>query len=194
MEQFFLLCSVVGGTIFLCQLALTLFGLGGSDDFDVAHDIPSDLGGADIGHIDGGHFDTGTDVHHGEVAHGHSSTRLFSLISFRTIVAALTFFGLSGYAAIQGGQTPATALILAVICGGAAMYGVHRLMQLMYQLSQDRTLRIDHAIGRPGTVYIPIPAPTKGKARFRSQFRIDSWNTRRQRHNRKSCRRDHELW
>jgi hypothetical protein len=73
----------------------------------------------DIGHIDGGHFDTGTDVHHGEVAHGHSSTRLFSLISFRTIVAALTFFGLSGYAAIQGGQTRATALILAFACGVA---------------------------------------------------------------------------
>lgn len=45
------------------------------------------------------------------------------------------------------------------------MYGVHRLMQLMYQLSQDRTLRIDHAVGRPGTVYIPIPAAGEGEGK-----------------------------
>jgi len=174
MEQLFLLCSVVGGTIFLCQLALTLFGMGG-DDFDVADDVPSDLGGADFGHFDGGgHVDAGGHgdvgghaghVHHGEVVHAHSSTRLFSLISFRTVVAALTFFGLTGYAALQGGQSPATSLVLALVCGGAAMYGVHRLMQLMYQLSQDRTLRIDNAVGRLGTVYIPIPAAHQGEGK-----------------------------
>ena len=35
-------------------------------------------------------------------AHGHGSTWMFGVISFRTVVAALTFFGLAGLASLSG--------------------------------------------------------------------------------------------
>ena len=168
MQELFLICAAVGGTVFLCQFVLTLMGIG-SDDFDVSHDVPHDMGGGDAAHWGGvgGHDVSGGD-HGGDGAthgHSHGSTWLFGVISFRTVVAALTFFGLAGFAALQGGQAAPTALVLAVICGGAAMYGVHWLMQVMYRLGQDHTLRIGQAIGRRGAVYVPIPGSRSGEGK-----------------------------
>ena len=173
MEYVFLACAVVGGTIFVCQFILALVGFG-TDDFDLADQMPHDVGGVDIGHAlggDAGHELGGGDLGHTDAAGGHGhgghhgSTWLFGVISFRTVVAAITFFGLGGYAAIQSGRFSAIAIVFAVVCGGAAMYGVHWLMQLMYRLGQDRTLRIAQAVGQRGTVYVPIPGGNAGEGK-----------------------------
>jgi len=47
---------------------------------------------------------------------------VFSVISFRTLVAAIAFFGVSGRAALSAGYAPSTSFILAVIVGVAASW------------------------------------------------------------------------
>jgi len=160
MESVFLFCAVVGGTIFVLQFVLTLIGVGTDDiDFgsDVPHDIPQevphDLGPSDTGH------------HAGSVT-DHGSTWLFGVISFRTVVAALAFFGLSGFTALQGGQSVPVSFGVALLAGIAAMYGVHWMMRSLYHLGEDGTERIQRAIGRRGTVYVAVPGSNSGAGKI----------------------------
>ena len=124
MSLIFAISAAIGGTVLVCQLILTLIGMG--TDFA---DMDGTDGGGDIGGDIHGDFSgdaTGTDFHadaaggmdaytpdsmHGadvsEMAHaghgaGHadhgvgphaSTVGVFKVVSFRTLVAALTFFG-----------------------------------------------------------------------------------------------------
>ncbi len=169
----FLLLAVVGGTVLIVQFVLTLVGLGGDHGLDVSHDVPHDFAG-DVGH----------DVHAGG-AHGaegeghdaaghHGSSWLFAAISFRTLVAAATFFGLAGLAAQSAEQSVGVQLLLAAVSGFAAMYGVHWMVRSMGRLGEDATIRIKHALGKEGTVYIPIPGAKAqaGKIQLKVQNRL----------------------
>jgi membrane protein implicated in regulation of membrane protease activity len=155
----YMVCAVVGGTILLCQFALTLLGL--TDDFgaiagDVPHDV--DAGAALAGHHGDGNLSD-------PAAHHHGSTWLFGVITFRTVVAALTFFGLAGLAAQSNGATPAMEFVIALAAGAAAMYGVHYLMQTLHKLHADGTARIEGAIGEIGTVYLSVPGHNSGQGK-----------------------------
>src|SRR4051812_8835347 len=171
MGTLFLITAVVGGTILVCQFLLTLLGLG--------HD------GGGLGHHMGGDFHT--DVHVGgdsHVFHAHgthtdanehdNSTHVFSVISFRTLVAAIAFFGVSGRAALSAGYAQSTALVLALIVGAAAMYGMYSLMRVIAGLNSSGNERIGNAIGRRATVYLRIPATRSGagKVQLSMQNRI----------------------
>ena len=136
----------------------------GVDDLDFGHDLPHD-----VPHDFSG--DSGDVTGH---AHGHDSTWLFGVISFRTIVAALTFFGLAGLASRAGSLSAPVTLLIAIGAGVAAMYGVHYLMQALYSLRHDGTAQIRRTIGERGTVYVPIPPNREGlgKIQIRTQGRI----------------------
>src|SRR6476660_8625684 len=112
MGTLFLIAAVVGSTILVCQFALTLLGLG-HDSAGLGHHLGGDFhGDAHVGgdshvfHASGTHTD----------ANEHdSSTHLFSVISFRTLVAAIAFFGVGGRAAMSAGYAQSTSLILAMV-------------------------------------------------------------------------------
>jgi hypothetical protein len=147
--------AVIGGTVMLCQFAMTLLGL-------------SDDGGHDVGH-DGGHGSDGHDVggnsHSGDDtadAAQHSSDWLFGVVTFRTVIAAMTFFGLSGLAAHSSGVQPAQSFLIALAAGAAAMYGVHQIMQALYKLRSDGTARIGRSVGQSGSVYLRVPGQRSG--------------------------------
>jgi len=176
MTAIFVFCAAVGGTIMVCQLILSIVGLAGdSTDTDVGHDFGGDLHadtGGDI-HADAGpdvdaHDVAGADAHTEQAALGHGSSSLFAVISFRTVVAALAFFGLAGLAAdaglaAEGVDAPILpVLAIAIAAGLAAMYGVYWMMQLLYRLKSEGTVRVDHAVGLHGTVYLRIPAERSG--------------------------------
>jgi hypothetical protein len=163
MDLFFGICAALGGTVLVCQFVMTLLGLA---ELDV--DLPDD-GGHAFGDHGGGH-DVGHDAGHG---HGHDShdhahhgaNWLFSIVTFRTLTAALTFFGLTGLAmrSLEVGQaTPSIAVLVALAAGGAAMYGVHWLLTAISRLRSEGTVRIDHAVGHGGEVYLRIPANRSG--------------------------------
>ncbi len=167
MSTLFLVCALLGGSVFILQFVLAVIGFGG-DDIDFVHDVPGDAG-VDLPH-DVPH-DMGADH---ELSDAHGSTWLFGVISFRTVVAALTFFGLSGLASLSAQLSEPLSLLIAVSAGLAAMYGVHFLMQSLYGMRHDGTARIDRTLGQRGTVYIPIPPQHSGlgKIQIRTQGRI----------------------
>jgi membrane protein implicated in regulation of membrane protease activity len=163
MNSVFIFCALVGGTVLACQFVLTLIGM--DDGIDGSHEAPHDA------HF-GGHHDvnlnhaTDGDAHGDHGAHHHGSTWLFGVISFRTLVAALTFFGLTGMSARSAGLPLHWQLLIAGGSGMAAMYGVHWIMRLFYKLNEDGTVRIDRAVGQRGTVYVPIPAGKSGAGKI----------------------------
>jgi membrane protein implicated in regulation of membrane protease activity len=182
LDNIFLIAAVIGGTILVCQFALTLLGLG-HDGAGVGHDMGGFHGGGFHGdaHIGGGgHAGAGAD-HHGsshtqenaDNQHPNSSW-LFGVLTFRTLVAAAAFFGVSGKAALSAGYAQSTSLILAILIGLSAMYGMYWLMRLISGLASSGNERIGNAVGRQATVYIPIPPARKGagKVQLSMQNRI----------------------
>jgi hypothetical protein len=180
MAPIFVFCAAVGGTIMVCQLILSLVGLAGDSlhvdvSGDVGHDFGGDFHGGDLhgGDLHGGdvHTDTdaqtahdvaGADAHAEQAPPGHGSSSLFAVISFRTVVAAMAFFGLAGLAAEGAEAPPAMVLCVAIAAGVAAMYGVYWMMQLLYRLRSEGNVRVEHALGLPATVYLRIPAERSG--------------------------------
>jgi hypothetical protein len=159
LSTFYLIAAVVGATILVCQFALALIGL--------SHD------GADFGHHLGGDFHGDTHVgdslagsHAGDThsdANQHpSSGRLFEMISFRTVVAAAAFFGVTGLATLNSGFPETTSFVFAVVAGAFAMYGMYRLLGLMAGMDSSGNERIANAIGLVATVYVSIPPAGKG--------------------------------
>ena len=101
---------------------------------------------------------------HGAAAHGTSW--LFGVLSFRTLVAAATFFGLVGLTMRSTGATPMTTFLAAAGAGVAAMYGVFALMKLLYGMRSEGTVRVRRAVGAEGNVYVPIPGHRGGAGKI----------------------------
>jgi hypothetical protein len=172
MAWLFLICATIGGTVLVCQFVLALVGFGADDLGDgLPHDVPHDFHG-DSTHAHG----PGPDPELGDnaVGHGNFSTWLFSVLSFKTVTAALAFFGLAGCAANSAGVSPAGQVIIALAAGFGAMYGVHWIMKSLFRLSEDNTIRLDRSVGKEGTVYLTIPADRQGvgKVQFKLQNRL----------------------
>lgn len=167
MTTIFLVCAVVGGTILAFQFVMTFAGFGG-DGFDVADDVP-------------GSFDSylETDAFDGHIEAGdpHGSTSMFGVLSFKTVVAALTFFGIAGMAAESGGVSLPGQLTLAILAGLGALYGMFYLLRAVYRLAQSGNLRITNAIGRTATVNVAIPASHQGpgKVQVKIQDRLEEF-------------------
>jgi hypothetical protein len=192
MNDVFLLCAIIGGTIMLLQFALTVLGLGAH------HGHTGDLGSGDIG---GGGFDAGhhlggtahaggsdhfaghdqatathspSTTHHannqsGDAPDDHQSGGtlwLFKVITFQTIVAAIAFFGIAGKAALASNISATTALVIAIGAAFAAMHMVYYLARSLHRFNSDGTVQVRRAVGQAGTVYVPIPAANSGAGKI----------------------------
>src|SRR3954453_17299377 len=150
LSTLFLVAAVIGVTILVCQFALALFGLGhGGADFghDMAGGFHGDahLGGAIHGHAG--------DSHHDANQHSNSG-RLFAMVSFRTVIAALAFFGVTGLATLNSGLPATTSVVLALVAGAFAMYGMYRLLGLIAGMDSSGNEQIGNALGLTATVYV----------------------------------------
>lgn len=148
------LCAAVGGTVMALQFLASAVGFG------------SDHGGDMVGDHGGGfgdHGGMGGDGHDaGDGFDDHDSSWFFGVLSFRTLIAALTFFGLAGLAGGKSGWDPNTTLVVAVLCGAIALYGVYWLGVGLSRLQADATVQVQGAIGSHGTVYLRVPAGRSG--------------------------------
>jgi hypothetical protein len=169
LEWIYLIATIAGGTVLVCQFALALIGLG-HDGVDMGHHAGGDFH-ADT-HVGGTHSDHAGSAH-SDQEHADSSD-MFAIISFRTIVAAATFFGITGWATLKADFPPTTTLVLATLTGALAMYGMYRLLRLIAALSSAGNERIGNALGLVATVYVPIPATGNrtGKVQLSMQNRI----------------------
>lgn len=172
MDTVYWICAVVGGTVIVCQFVLTLMGIGGDHDVDGGGaDVHADFGGHDVGHHGlGGHdvagHHNGTGTHH--EAQGHPATNwLFGLITFRTIIAGLAFFGLIGLALLNTpGVSETIAFLGALAAGALAVVVVGLVMRSLSRLNIDGTVRIQKAVGATGTVYLTIPGANGGTGKI----------------------------
>jgi hypothetical protein len=158
MTTIFTACALFGGTLLICQTIMTLIGMSGDHDLGVdSHDVGCEMG-AD--------HELGVDGHGNEAAHHHSSTWFFGVITFRTVVAAITFFGLAGMSALTNDISEAPALAIASCSGIAAMYIVHWLMRQLSSMHADGSVRIDRAVGMTGNVYLRVPGAHHGTGKI----------------------------
>ncbi|MBI1914766.1 MAG: hypothetical protein HYS12_08520 [Planctomycetes bacterium] len=147
-EMVYLTCALAGGTLLVCQFLLGLLGLGDHHDAVGDHDV----------HDAGGH-----DAHGGHDDHDTHNSWLVGVLTFRSLVAALTFFGLAGLAAtVNFNQEPPLSLAIALAAAALALFGVAYLMRSLHRLKADGTVRIERAVGQNGTVYLTIPAQKAG--------------------------------
>ncbi|HWA97572.1 MAG TPA: hypothetical protein VG713_03745 [Pirellulales bacterium] len=164
MTLLYTICAIMGGTVLVCQFVLSIIGLGHADDVDDG----SNAFGHDVGH-DAVH-DQGVDHAHDQSHEPRASSVqvhrgpnwFFGVVSFRTVMSALTFFGLTGRTLDARGESAGITLLIAVCAGVAAMYLVHWMMRSLALLRADGTVRIERSVGAIGTVYVRIPARKSG--------------------------------
>ncbi len=137
MTTFFLTCALVGGVLLLAQL---VFGSLGAE-----HDASTHDGAL-------------TPLHHGV----HEASGGLQLFSVRALTAAVAFFGIGGLGARSLGVATPIAVIAAVLLGAMGMFGVAVSMRAMLGLQRDATLDIRNAMGKVGTVYLPVPGALGG--------------------------------
>ena len=155
MSIVYIVCAALGGTVLVFQFVMSLIGL---DHADMPDDLPHDIG-HDFAHDVHSHDG---DAPHDAEHDGHHASSFLSVLTFRTVIAALTFFGLVGMAGGSANLPGELTIVMAVAAGLAAMYIVHWLMQSLHKLKADGTARIERSIGKAGTVYLRIPAHKGG--------------------------------
>jgi membrane protein implicated in regulation of membrane protease activity len=182
LDTIFLVAAVIGGTVLVCQFVMTLLGMG-DDGADAGADLADAAGDGDFGgdyDVEGLDADMAADhqtsiTTAADAEYQHTDTSwLFGVLSFRTLIAAAAFFGITGMAATSAGMPQTTSLVVATLAGLAAMYGMYWLMQGISRLTSSGNERIRNAVGRQATVYIPIPAAHggAGKVQLSMQNRI----------------------
>ena len=172
MATFFISCALFGGTLLICQTLMGLVGFGADHDLDGDADGDTDAGGLEGADADGGdldhelgHLDVASHGGHGG-GHQHSSTWFFGMITLRTVIAGITFFGLAGMSALTRGFDEKASFVIAAAAGFAAIYAVHMLMTGMRRLNADGTVRIDRAVGMTGNVYLRVPGSHQGAGKI----------------------------
>lgn len=152
------LCALGGSLMLLIFLVMTLMGFDG-DGVDVDA-IPDDLshGVDDILAQDGAasRYELMDD------APSANSSFFFQILSFRSAVAAIAFFGLGGRVADAAGAGALLSLFCAVTSALAAMVLVAWIMQVLYSLKEDGTVRIVNTLGAPANVHLTIPEARAG--------------------------------
>ena len=149
MSQIYFFMAVVGGILLVIQFVMLLVGLG---HFEMDADV-------DFADGDGGF--AGGELELDPHADGHG-VATFGQISFRTLVAFATFFGLGGmWAESRGSSAPITSLT-ALAGGLLAFYLVGFVMRKFAQFSSSGNIDIQNAVGERGRIYIPIPAARGG--------------------------------
>lgn len=122
LDRLFLVCAVAGGATLALRTVLMLLGIGDG------HEI----------------HDTG-EVHDGDAG--------LRLLSIQGVSAFLMMFGLVGLALLRQSEVPGiSAATLALVAGGASMWGIGYVFHLMRRLQSSGTLDLRRAIGREGVV------------------------------------------
>jgi hypothetical protein len=154
----YFICAVFGGTLMVLQLVMMIVGVGDTDSSDF--DSGGDVGGDSIGDADSDGV-SGTDGDSSIAGHSHTAD-IFKVLSIRTIIAGITFFGLGGLAGLTGGMSKPVSVILAISSSLIAIYFVYYLYLSVANLKSDGSISSKTLVGSFGNVYIKIPASGTG--------------------------------
>ncbi len=150
-QQIFAYIALPATVILLIQTILLFFGIGdGGVDTNVS----------DVGGIDGA-----GDGDLSEIPNGSDSDGL-TVFSIRGIVAMLCIGGWAGIVLLDTGISVALGIVLAVVIGVAALFGMAFLMRALTRLQSSGNIVLDHAVGKTGKVYLTIPASMTGSGKI----------------------------
>ena len=127
-------------TFFVLQGLFTFIGIGDAFEMDADFDAEIDV---DI-----------------DVTNGIGMT--LHLFSVRGIIAFFMMFGWTGHLLTIGDVGSFLTFVAAFISGTIMLFLVSMIYYFIMKLSQDGTLNKTDAIGKVGTVYIPIPNRNEG--------------------------------
>lgn len=134
MQWVYVTAAVIGGVVLLFQIIGSLLGA------DHPHDI-------------------GHDVH---MSHDGESSGAASWLSFRAIIAFITFFGIGGMASSSAGWSSMGGLGTAIACGGVSFVLMRTALVQFDKLKSSGTVVTTNAIGSEAKVYLVIPAQKRG--------------------------------
>ncbi|HOX07752.1 MAG TPA: hypothetical protein PK280_15235 [Planctomycetota bacterium] len=145
LEWVFLICAVVGGTVFVLKLLLQLFGASVEHaDLAVTHDV------------DGGDADAS-----------------FKLLSLQSITAFLLMFGLTGFVMLRhAGLHPGWCVLGGAASGCLMVVLIGCVFKGFMRMQSSGTLDLRNAVGQEGTVYLRIPPGGTGKVQIPVQGRL----------------------
>lgn len=140
--RIFALIAIPSTLVLLIQTILLLFGIGDDGDGidltgDELIDTPGDGGGDGL-----------------------------ALFSVRGIMALLCVGGWSGLTFYAAGVNRFLTVILALLCGTAALFAIAYLMKAAMKLQSCGNIDLNSAIGKTGRVYLPIPPHTEGHGKI----------------------------
>lgn len=142
--QIFALIAIPATLVLVVQTVLLLIGVGGlADGVDLDGDGFPDTPGFD-GDGDGG----------------------LALFSLRGIMSMAAVAGWSGLVMHEAEIPLGLTVFLAAAFGFLAMVGIAFIMKLASKLQQNGNLDIGYAIGKVGTVYIPVPPKMSGSGKI----------------------------
>ncbi len=173
-QQVFYYIAVPFTLVLIIQSILSLIGLGGHDadadadtDFDMDADSDFDMdtdADIDTDFDADAHVDMHMDMH----GDGHDHTieaAGFRFFTVRGIVAFFCIFGWSGLAFFASGMQTLFSMLLAVLCGFAAMFIIGLMFYAVKRLQSSGNIQYSNAVGKTAEVYIPIPAKRQGKGK-----------------------------
>jgi hypothetical protein len=143
MEQVYFFSAVVGGAFLVVQTLLLVFGGMGHVDVD-ATDVADAAG-----------------LEHADAA----QATFLKVLSLKTVVAFVTFFGLTGLAGGSAGWSQGATLAGAIAAGLAAVWLVAWLMASLHKLQATGNLNLHNAVGQQAKVYLRVPGHRTGQGR-----------------------------
>lgn len=144
LDTLFVVCAVVGGGLFVVQLALQLLGFAGANvDLDVDPDL----------HVGDGH---------------PSADWSFKVLSIQGLTAFFLMFGLIGLATLRSEEAPTfghglLSTVTGLLGGAATTWVVAKLFQMASSLQSNGTVDFRRAVNATGTVYLSIKPDKPGK-------------------------------
>lgn len=143
--QIYALIAIPSTLVLLIQTVMLLFGLGGDDidtdgidlDLDDIGDTPGDGGGNGL-----------------------------ALFSLRGIMAMAAVGGWSGLVMHEAGINIAVTVFLSLAFGFIALASLAYLMKISMKLQSSGNFDLGCAVGKVGTVYIPIPGKMTGSGKI----------------------------
>jgi len=147
-QKIFWCLAIPFSLLFVFQTILTFIGAG-AEDTDASGDSDSAI-----------HSDTGIE---------------FQFITLKNLVAFFAIFGWTGIACTSSGMNTFLSVIFAFIGGLIMMVIMASIIYFMGKLSDDGTLKIKNALGKSGTVYLPIPPKRSGTGQI--QIKVQGLQT-----------------
>lgn len=93
----------------------------------------------------------------------------FQFFSLKNLVAFFTIFGWTGIICVGSGLSPLVSTLIASFAGTLMMLLMAFIMYSMGKLIENGKLDMKNAIGKSGTVYLPIPAKRTGMGQVQIQ-------------------------